>query len=228
MPARALSEVAVTITVTDPPSVSMLHFWALQASFVHDGSVIGAAHFGLQHHPDYPQNGAVNWGGYLSSGGQLDGSTSALESALSNPNTRNYEWKPNRPYLYRIYQTPTESHRWRGSITDLVTGAETVVRDLHVQADSLQHPMVWSEVFAHCDHPSHTIQWSDLAAFTASGELIRPETVKLSYQTFDKGGCGNTNISHGSEPGSFTQTTNTIRTNPAGSRLPLANGTDTI
>lgn len=221
MPDEPLAEVAATITVTEPPSVSMIHFWALQTSFMVGETKVGAGHFGLQFHPDYPGDGAVNWGGYATSGDQLEGSTSDLPSARSNINTRNYDWEPNRPYKYRIYQAPGSRYDWRGSVTDMVSGVETVVRDLHVQADSLRHPMVWSEVFAHCDHPSHAVRWSDFEALSVAGDIIRPASVKLSYQTFEKGGCGNTNILPGAIAGSVVQRTNTARTNVAGSHLVL-------
>ena len=86
-PPRPLTEVSATIEVIEPPTVERLYFWAVQVSFQRsDGSTTGGAHVGLQHHPAYPGAGAVNWGGYLRAGGEIDGSVSALPSTLDNVN----------------------------------------------------------------------------------------------------------------------------------------------
>jgi hypothetical protein len=80
--------------------------------------------------------------------------------------------------------------------------------------------MVWSEVFADCDDPSVLVRWTDLEAITAAGEVLRPDAVRLNYQTYENGGCANTNTaasSHG-----FVQRTNTERVNRTGTRLTLA------
>lgn len=215
---QPLVEVSAVIEIAQAPTVPKLYFWALQASFMKGPVRIGGAHFGLQNHPSYPSNGAVNWGGYADRGGELKGSTSQLPSTLNNINTRDYRWEPNRPYRYRIYQTPG-GRGWRGSITDLSTGTETVVRDLAVDADSLSSPVVWSEVFADCDQPSATVWWSDLQAVTELGTTVTAAEVRLNYQTYGDGGCGNTNTFVDS--GRFVQQTSTERTNPTGTRLSI-------
>lgn len=232
----------VTIEVIEPPTVDQLYFWALQVNFERGGGRVGGAHFGLQYHPAYPDAGAVNWGGYADVGGELDGSTSELPSALGNVNTRTYRWEAGRRYRYRIGRAPesepatetgTDSdsetgdgapaNRWRGSIVDEVTGIETVVRDLFVDADTLSGPMVWSEIFAHCDHPTAAVRWSGLTVHTADGRTVEVDTVRLNYQTNGDGGCANTNTSvdlGGPTPG-FVQRSNAERTNPTGARLRL-------
>ena len=217
VPPTPLSEVSVTFEVLEPPTVSKLYFWAIQASFATGQLRHGGAHFGLQHHPNYPQNGAVNWGGYHTTGGILEGSVSALPSAPDDINTRDYRWLPGRPYRHRIYRSPERG--WRGSITDLETGTESVVRDLWVEGDHLINPMVWSEVFADCDQPSVAVRWSDLEAKASDDSVITPASVRLNYQSFGDGGCGNTNTS--SDGQGYVQTTNTERVNPTGSRLEL-------
>jgi hypothetical protein len=211
------AELRATIEVVEPPTVPRLYFWALQASFEDEGKIKGGAHFGLQHHPDYPGNGAVNWGGYRDSGGELDGSSSDLVSALNNVNTRNYRWEPRRPYRYRIYNAG--EHHWRGSITDLETGTETVVRDLYVHADFLVNPMVWTEAFAHCDEPAAAVRWYDLEGVTYDGQVHPISTVTVNYQSFADGGCTNTNVSM--DGSAFVQRTGVARTTPAGSQLTL-------
>lgn len=222
----------VTIEVVEPPRVDQLYFWALQVSFQRGPQRSGGAHFGLQHHPAYPAAGAVNWGGYAAAGGELAGSESALPSALGNVNTRTYRWEPGRPYRYRIGPAPDPTpsaegdgivDRWRGTIVDLATGRETVVRDLWVEADHLTGPMVWSEVFAHCDHPSAAVRWSDLEVTTADGSRVAVEAVRLNYQTHGDGGCANTDTSvdrSGPRPG-FVQRTSCPRVNGTGTRLSL-------
>ncbi len=220
VPPVPLVEVAATFEVLEPPTVPMLYFWALQVSFMDGPSRRGGAHFGLQYHSDYPDAGAVNWGGYHDGGGELEGSLSDLPSALDNINTRTYAWQPGRRYRHRIFQSPDRG--WRGSITDLATGTETVVRDLWVAGDGLVSPMVWSEVFAHCDHPTVAVRWSELDATTATGETYRTESVHLNYQTFSDGGCANTNTS--TDDVGFVQRTATERTNPTGTRLTMRPG----
>ena len=218
VPPDPLSEVAATITVSEPPTVDRLYFWALQANFDQRGSGRGGAHFGLQYHPDYPEAGAVNWGGYHPhGGGELEGSVSDLPSALQNVNTRTYRWHAHRPYRYRIFRSPERG--WRGSITDVTTGVETVVRDLWVEADSLVSPMVWTEAFADCGDPAAGVQWSDLTAITSAGDHIEVSSVRLNYQSYADGGCTNTNTSATGD--AFVQRTATARTLATGSTLPM-------
>ncbi|MDH3679198.1 MAG: hypothetical protein OEV40_04525 [Acidimicrobiia bacterium] len=219
VPPEPLAEVRATIEVIEPPTVERLYFWALQASFEHGGLGTGGAHFGLQYHPSYPEAGAVNWGGYHKGGRVLDGSDSALPSALDNPNTRTYRWHPRRRYRYRIYRSPDRG--WRGSVTDLTTETETVVRDLWVEGDNLIAPMVWTEAFCDCGEPSAAVHWTDLEAVTVAGQAHRVTAARVNYQAYAEGGCTNTNSSvdgHG-----FVQRTATERNTKSGStlRLPL-------
>ncbi len=217
VPPTRLVEAAATFEVLEPPVVPKLYFWALQVSFVDGPSRLGGAHFGLQYHPDYPGNGAVNWGGYRDGGGELEGSASALRSALDNVNTRTYPWEPGRRYRHRVFKSPERG--WRGSVTDLETGIETVVRDLWIDGDSLANPMVWSEVFADCDHPSVAVRWSDLSVVTVDGGSVTATAVRLNYQRFSDGGCANTDTTI--DDVGFVQRTATERRNGTGTRLTL-------
>ena len=219
VPPVPLAEVRATIEVIEAPTVDRLYFWALQANFEHDGVSRGGAHFGLQHHPDYPQAGAVNWGGYHAGGGELDGSISELPSALGNVNTRTYRWHPRRKYRYRIYRSPERG--WRGSITDLgdPSTPETVVRDLWVEGDNLIGPMVWTEAFADCGEPAAAVRWTDLEAITTGGDAHRVTSVRINYQSHADGGCANTNIEV--DGGGFVQRTGTDRHTSTGSILLL-------
>lgn len=217
VPPEPLREVEATIEVIEPPTVKKLYFWALQINVHHYGRQTGGAHFGLQYHPAYPDGGAVNWGGYADGGGELDGTVSDLPSALDNINTRTYPWRPRRRYRYRIYPSPEQG--WRGSITDLETGVATVVRDLFIPGDELARPMVWTECFANCDHPSAAVRWTDLRAKTVTGRWHEVTKVSLNYQTHPDGGCSNTNSSV--EGGGFVQRTAVARDADSGARLSL-------
>jgi hypothetical protein len=173
--------VSAVLEVVEPPTVAHLYFWALQATFVdRRGRSVGAAHLGLQWHAGHPGGTAVNWGGYRSDGsGELDGDESGLPSATGNRNTRDFAWRPRTPYRLRI--TPAG----RGEVTDVSSGVTTVVRRLHVPgAVALEHPVVWSEVFARCDDPPAAVQWSDLEP--------PPSATRVTYQSYEDGGCTNT------------------------------------
>lgn len=216
-PPHPLVEARATIEVIEPPTVDRLYFWALQVSFDDGGVRRGGAHFGLQYHPSHPGAGAVNWGGYADVGGELDGSVSALPSALDNANTRDYPWRPGTRYRYRIFRSPERG--WRGSITDLSTGTETVVRDLWVDGDGLVSPMVWTECFAGCGEPSAAVRWTDLEAVTSAGETVTVTSARTNYQSYADGGCTNTNSSVDGR--GFVQRTATERIAGPGSLLRL-------
>ena len=197
--------VAATLEVLEPPTVDRLYFWALQATFVDDHRrPVGTAHLGLQWYPAHPGGTAVNWGGYRPHGaGELDDlRPSALPSATGNPNTRDLAWRPRTPYRLTIDVDGT------GSVTDLATSTTTVVRRLDLLGGAhLTDPVVWSEVFARCDDPTTAIRWSDLHP--------APAALHATYQSFDDGGCTNTDTSV-DEHGSIVQRTNTRRTTPEG------------
>jgi len=228
VPPVGLAEVGATIEVTEPPTVERLYFWALQANFVtSNGARLGGAHFGLQYHPAYPGGGAVNWGGYNASGAELDGSVSDLPSTLDNINTSDYRWASGRLYRYRIYRSPERG--WRGSITDLETGMETVVRDLYIggnrdagNRDQIVSPMVWTECFAHCEEAPSAVRWTDLTATDLNGTVHTVDAVRINYQTQTDGGCANTNISTSDgTPAGWEQRTATERLQPTGAKLSI-------
>jgi hypothetical protein len=196
-PSEPLTAVSAVLTIIEPPGVSRLYFWALQAGFVDGNTPTGGAHLGLQWHPGYPGNTAANWGGYRAArrgGGELDGSVSQLPSSLNNPNTRDFAWRAGTPYRLRIAGVPDRPGAWVGTVEDLERGTATVVRELWAGGTRLAGPVVWSEVFAECDAPPVAAQWSDFAAETASGETVRPVALRTNYQAYEAGGCGNTNV----------------------------------
>ncbi len=197
-------EVAATLEVVEPPVVRSLYFWALQASFVDRGRRVGGAHLGLQWYDRHPGSTAVNWGGYRDGAGELDGEASLLPSATGNPNTRDYAWRPNTRYRLRI--AGDGDGWWTGSITDLSSGAETIVRRLHGGGDALASPVVWSEVFARCDDPSVVVRWSELSP--------APQSLRPTYQSHVDGGCANTSSSRDRD--GWVQRTNVERQTQTG------------
>ncbi len=186
--------VEVTLEVLEPPTVPRLYFWALQADFGDDrGRRAGGAHLGLQWYPAHPGSTAVNWGGYRATGGELDGTPSALPSATGNPNTRDLAWRPHVPYRLAVRRVPGGPGpvAWRGGLTGADV-AEVVVRDLLADGDRITGVTMWSEVFARCDHPSVAVRWSDPRVLLEDGTTTAPERVVTSYQSHADGGCANT------------------------------------
>lgn len=213
------AEISVTVEVLEPPAVERLYFWALQADFADGaGRRGGGAHLGLQWHPQHPNSTAVNWGGYGADGVELRGSGSSLPSALDNLNTRDLHWSPGRAYRLRIARVdePGAAPVWRGSVTG-PDGVPVVVRDLYPAADRISGAVMWSEVFARCDHPSVAVRWSDPTAVTLDGRAVHPTRLSVNYQSHADGGCANTNSDI--EGAGVVQRTNVIRSTPQGSLL---------
>lgn len=222
-----LVEASVDIQVLDLPQRPALFFWALQASFQKGGRTAGAGHLGLQFYPEHPHNGALNWGGYYgpdsSQSGELAGSPLRLPSTPGNPNTGDYQWTGRRAYRYRIFQSPEQG--WRGSITDLETGEETVIRDLWCEGDRLSDLMVWTESFADCDDPATTVRWSNFCALTNEGERVSAAALRVNYQSIGNGGCVTSNCLKDPRPDGTTsvlQQTGVHRSTPQDSIVDLS------
>lgn len=192
-------EVSVVLEVVRRPQIEELFFWALQVSF--DGGA--GAHIGLQHHPGYPSNAAVNWGGYDSAGTILEGSESPLPSALGNRNTRSYEWRTGAPYRLTVRRG---DNGWDGIVTDLQRDQATRVRTLFAPSGALHSAVVWSEVFAACEEADSSVRWSD---FRVVGEDDREHDIRAGKLTYQRDGCANTNS--GPDDGGVIQTTGTRR-----------------
>lgn len=225
MPASApLVEVSAVIEIVTPPAVPDLYFWALQVSFLEDGRCVGGGHAGLQWNRDFPQFGAVNWGGYASphlGGGELPGSSPSLPGPPDRLNTRSFPWRVGTPYQLRIFPTPNASGCWRAEIVDRSSGMRSVIRDLVGGGESLGSPMVWSEVFADCSAPSVRVRWSDFSALDANGHSVEPRTLTVNYQRWEDGGCTNTTALLDGR--AVIQATNTRRVVPQGTVLLLRN-----
>lgn len=213
----------VVLEVTEGPTVPALYFWALQVSFAQRGRSGGGAHLGLQWYPPHPGSTAVNWGGYGPDGRELSGSVSALPSATGNVNTRDHEWEVGNPYRLVIARMDDrrdgELCAWRGGITDLVSGAHTIVRELYVRGSTIQAPVVWSEIFADCDAPSASVRWSDPTLISVDGNRVPISAARVNYQALRDGGCATTNST--TDGRAFVQTSGTTRHTPQGSELVL-------
>ena len=227
---RVWTGVEATLEVLVAPQVPALSFWALQASFTDRGRDGGAGHLGLQWHPDHPGSTAVNWGGYDAGGRELSGSPASLPSALHNVNTRDLAWSAGVAYRLAIRRVdpsdrsgapgpPAGTTAWRGSVTDLGSGATTVVRDLWAAGSSLTAPMVWSEVFARCDDPPSVVRWHDLRLVDEAGRSTRCDRVRVSYQARSDGGCVTTDVA--TDEVGVVQTTGTTRHTQPGAVLPV-------
>ena len=213
-------EAAAVLSVVKQPEADRLYFWAMQASFLDDRRSFGAGHIGLQWNPRHPQSQAVNWGGYADIAdvqSVLTGTPSSLPSTPNDPNTRDYPWREGARYRVRIAKSDIG---WRGEISDLDRGDTTLIRDLEAPGDRLGGFVVWSEVFAACDHPSAIVEWSDLSVTTADGELRRPASVRLTFPS--DGDCPNTDVRLTAR--GIRQMTNTPRTARDGQVLPMPDG----
>jgi len=224
IPPVPLIEVSATLEILQPPRVRRLYFWALQVTFVADRTPRGGAHVGLQWNPRHPGSTAANWGGYAPNdiGGLLRGSASALPSAPADANTRDFAWETGRRYSLRVApspDSPPEVHAWRGTITDLESGRETVIRDLYTDGASLAAPMVWTESFARCEQPGVAARWSDLRAVDTAGQELRPARVRVNYQSRHDGGCDNTSVV--ADELGIVQATSVQRQVPQGALLPV-------
>jgi hypothetical protein len=104
-------------------------------------------------------------------------------------------------------------------VTDLATGGTTVVRELRCPGTALADPVVWSEVFAPCDAPGSAVRWSGLAAVRRGGAPAAPDAVRVTYQSYEDGGC--TNSATFVDGSAIVQATAAERRVPHGARLPV-------
>lgn len=217
-------EASVILEVLQPPQVRRLYFWALQVSFTREARHRGGAHLGLQWNPGFPGATAANWGGYAPSevGGLLAGSESPLPSSRNDVNTRDFPWEAGRRYrlaVSRAAESPPGRYAWRGTITDLESGAESLIRDLYSDGPHLAAPMVWTEAFARCEQPTVAARWSEPQLVLAEGRVVRPHRVRVNYQSRRDGGCDNTTVI--ADELGIVQVTASERQTPPGATLPV-------
>lgn len=172
------------ITIPGTPSVTDLYYWALQVSFYNDAEeLVAAAHTGLQWISTHPNSKAVNWGGYLESDSSiLEGTESALPSTTDNDNTRDFDWQTDTEYTFEIFHVGGDF--WRATVNDVV------IRDLEVPgATYIADPLFFSEVFADCYAPTHSVLWRDPYLYDEADVGYYFPRAFRSYQVVD--GCPN-------------------------------------
>jgi hypothetical protein len=218
-PARApLVEVSAVFELLEPPPVDRLYFWALQASFVDERGVHqGAGHLGPQWNPGHAGRRAICWGGYGANGKELSGGPLAFPSPHGNPNVCDYPFPVGAPLTLRIRRS---ERGWLGEVIDGATGGVHSIRDLDCDTPYLADPVVWSEVFARCDHPTVRVRWSRLSGVGADGSIRLARAVSVNYQSARDGGCANTDSS--SDGFGVVQATNVPRTVPQDAVIPLS------
>jgi hypothetical protein len=178
---------SVVLEVLQLPTVAILYFWALQASFLDaNGRSYGAAHTGLQWNPRHPGSRAVNWGGYAQVADVtsiLEGSDSQLPGIPGDRNTRTFAWREGVPYRFAIHRGAAG---WASTVTDLETGSEVTVRELYAGGDRLGGFVMWSELFCRGTDPPTAVRWSQPEALTASGRIVRPERLQVTFPGGDE------------------------------------------
>jgi hypothetical protein len=219
VPPIVASEVSATIQVITVPTTANVEFWALQVDYIDDfGTSIAVVHTGLQYHPSYPGNRAVNYGGYVSATGvEVVGPTSpALTSTTGSLNTYDYLWVVGRSYRFRCY-SPI-SGIWRATVTDLTTSTTTILRDLPIPAATkVRGAILFAEDFVDCSIGTEA-RFSNVT-FGGGATAQSPNVGVVNYQDYVDGGCTNTNVTV--QSGVLSVVTGTARTNADGTTFPL-------
>jgi hypothetical protein len=215
-----LTEISVTLKVAARPEIDRLVSFALQAAFVKPGG--GSCHLGLQHHPKFPDRGAVNWDGYSAKGERLESDESTLPSATDETATRNYSWQKSVPYrltIERGAEMPDGRFAWTGSITNLLTGDRDDIRRLINESPYLRGPVMYIESYGPCDGPRFEARWSNATAVSRAGGVRVVNSMRVDYQPHAAGGCTNTNSRvEGTE---YVQRAGQMRVTKAGSMIRL-------
>lgn len=215
-----LVEVSVTLDVASRPEIDRLVSFAIQGTFVKPGG--GSCHLGLQHHPRFPDRGAVNWEGYTAKGERLESSEPLLPSATQEKATRDFRWDKGVPYRLTIErgdERPDDLFPWLGSITNLRTGDRDEIRQLFSKSPYIRGPVMYIESFGPCDGPRFEARWSNATAVSVDGGVRAVKSMRVDYQPHAAGGCTNTNARV--EGNEFVQRAGQMRTTKAGSTIRL-------
>ncbi len=215
-----LTALSVTLEVTMKPTLDHLVAFAMQGVFTKPGG--GSCYLGLQHHPQFPDSGAVNWGGHNADGNSLDGSSSLLPSALDDVTTRDFAWREGTPYQLSIERGEEQldgSFLWTGSVTDLRVGERTVIREIVSDSPHLRAPVMYVEAFSPCDAPRFQAEWSNATAVSSGGDEHAVRSMRVDYLPYAAGGCTNTDVFVKNSV--FVQATGRMRTAKPGTMLRL-------
>jgi len=215
-----LTEISVTLEVASRPEIDRLVSFSMQGAFLKPGG--GSCHVGLQHHPRFPERGAVNWDGYTAKGDRLESDVPSLPSAIDELATLTFPWHSGTPYRLTIERGDERSDGrfpWTGSITDLRTGERDEIRQLISDSAHVRGPVVYIESFGPCDGPRFEARWSNATAVSDDGAVRTVTSMRVDYQPHAAGGCTNTNASV--EGAEFVQRAGQMRTTKAGSTIRL-------
>ncbi|GMQ94688.1 MAG: hypothetical protein BMS9Abin12_2193 [Acidimicrobiia bacterium] len=213
-------EVSVTLEVKRRPEIDRLVTFAIQGAFVKPGG--GSCNFGLQHHPQFPKRGAVNWNGYDAKGDPLDSTAPTLPSSTDDVATRDYAWEQGVPYQFTVARGNEGSDGdfpWTGSITNQRTGEREMVRELVSKSPHMRAPVMYIESFSPCDGPGFEARWSNAIAVSLDGGVRAVQSMRVDYQPHAAGGCTNTNASV--EGSAFVQRVGQMRTTKPGTTIRL-------
>ena len=215
-----LTEISVTLEVVLRPEVDRLVTFAFQSAFLKPGG--GSCHLGLQHHPQFPQRGAVNWNGYSAKGESLDSDDPALPSATGDLATRDFAWQTGVPYRLTIErgdELPDGRWAWVGSVSNLQSGERVDIRKLITESPHIRGPVMYIESYGPCDGPRVEARWSSATAVSVDGGVRAVRSMRVDYQPHAAGGCTNTNS--GVEGKHFVQRAGQMRRTKAGSTIRL-------
>ncbi len=210
----------MTLEVVLRPEVDRLVTFALQSAFLKPGG--GSCHLGIQHHPRFPQRGAVNWDGYTAKGEPLDSDVPALPSATDELATRDFAWQKGVQYRLTIErgdQMPDGRWAWIGSVTNVQSGERDEIRRLIAESPHIRGPVTYIESYGPCDGPRVEARWSNATAVSVDGGVRAVRSMRVDYQPHAAGGCTNTNSSV--EDKQFVQRAGQMRTTKAGSTIRL-------
>ncbi len=215
-----LVEVSVTLEVVTRPEIDRLVSFALQSALLKPGG--GSCHLGLQHHPQFPERGAVNWDGYTAKGDALGSDVPMLPSAIDEIATRDFTWHKGVPYRLTIERGDERADGlfpWMGAITNLRTGERDEIRELISESPHMRGPVMYVESYGPCDGPRFEARWSNATAVSAGGAVRSVRSMRVDYQPHAAGGCTNTNTTV--EGNQFVQRAGQMRSTKAGSTIRL-------
>jgi hypothetical protein len=215
-----LTEISVTLEISTRPEIDRLVSFALQGAFLKPGG--GSCHLGIQHHPQFPQRGAVTWEGYTGKGDHLESDAPRLPSAIDDAAIRDFAWRKGVPYRLTIErgdEFPDGRFPWTGSITNLSTGARDQIRELISESPHIRGPVMYVESYAPCDGPRFEARWSNATAVSVDGGVRAVKSMRVDYQPHAAGGCTNTNSRV--EGAEFVQRAGQMRTTKPGSIIRL-------
>ncbi len=215
-----LTEISVTLEVVRRPEVDRLVTFALQTAFLKPGG--GSCHLGLQHHPQFPERGAVNWDGYDAKGEPLDSDVPTPTSILDDAATRDFGWLKGVPYRLIIERGDEQDdgrYAWIGSVTNLQSGERDEIRRLIGESPHMRGPVMYIESHGPCDGPRIEARWSNATAVSVNGGVRAVRSMRVDYQPHAAGGCTNTNSCV--EDKFFVQRAGQMRTVKAGSTIRL-------